>query len=176
MRRARHAALVFASLLGCAAPGLPPSVDHPLAGEEAPAFRHADTEDGEVGIPIEEPGTRVVVLDFWASWCAGCLQSMPALDALWREKRGEGVLVVGVSVDENPRDARALVQSTGVSFPVVLDPEMAIARRYRVGKIPTTFVVDGRGTVRWVGRDPRKLRQAVDALLSERAHVARREE
>src|SRR5262249_37888620 len=138
-------------LTGCGAGTMPPSIGHALAGEEAPEFRGVTTEDREVGIPGRSR-TKVTVIDFWASWCDGCQEGIPALDALWRRHKEDGVMVIGVSVDENEQDALAAMERLHATFPVVMDAGQRIAGTYGVGKIPTTFVVDRRGVVRWVGR------------------------
>jgi cytochrome c biogenesis protein CcmG, thiol:disulfide interchange protein DsbE len=165
MRPAIFAGLALAAL-GCGPGTMPPSLGHPLAGEQAPEFREIATEDRDVGLP-GNPGTRATVIDFWASWCTGCRESIPAFDDLWRDKHPDGVMVIGVSVDESTDDALLLAQHLHATFPIVLDPHMRLASTYAVGAVPLTFVVDRRGTIRWVGRDPGEARAAVRVLLSE---------
>ena len=77
------------------------------------------------------------------------------------------MVVIGVSVDEVPEAATDAARRLRATFPIVSDPRMRIAASYHVGQIPLTFVVDRAGTVRWVGRDPGAVRQAVDAVLAE---------
>ena len=109
----------------------------------------------------------MAVIEFRASWCAACEQTMPSLDALFQDKKAEGVMVIGVSLDETRDRAIAMSHRLGTTFPIVLDPRQRIASLYAVGKIPLTFVVDQKGTVRWIGRDPGDARRAVDAVLGE---------
>ena len=162
--------LILAALLGLSACGpgaMPPSVGHPLAGGQAPRFGEiAGASSDAVGLPGAGQ-TRVTVVDFWASWCPGCQESIPALDALYRDKRDEGLKVVGVSVDENGGAALAMAEALHASFPIVVDADARLSRSYRVAQVPLTFVVDQRGTVRWVGRDPSAVRRAVEIVLAE---------
>jgi cytochrome c biogenesis protein CcmG/thiol:disulfide interchange protein DsbE len=159
----------LAGLLGlssCGAGSMPPGLQHPLAGAQAPAMGELGGDSGEVGIWHGAP-TRATVVDFWASWCQGCQESIPALDALYRDKRGDGLNVVGVSVDERRADAYAMAQALHASFPIVVDQDARLLQSYRVAQVPLTFVVDRGGTVRWVGRDPGAVRRAVEVVLAE---------
>lgn len=153
-------------LFGCGAGTMPPSVGHSLIGNPAPVFHEMATQDRDVGLP-GSPRTRVTVVDFWASWCTSCRDSIPALSDLYADKREDGVMVIGVSVDESADDALLLAQHLHAKFPVVLDPHMRLAGSYRVGNIPLTFVIDRHGIVRWIGRDPGDVRRAVNVVLSE---------
>ena len=158
------------SALGCGG-GLtgriPPSLRHSLAGNPAPEFQAKSAFSSEmVAVPGNPDTTLVTVVDFWASWCEACIQAMPALEHLYRRNRDRGVEVVGVSVDEEPQNALGTAMSLGITFPVVIDQHGRIQGAYDVGKIPTTFVVDRNGLVRWVGRDSAMMEQAVDRLVA----------
>ena len=145
---------------------MPATLGHSLVGNAAPAFSEASTGDAEVSVPGGVT-TKVTVVDFWASWCQGCKLSIPMLDEIYRDRRERGVMVIGVSVDQTRDDAIAFANELHTTFPIVHDPWMKVAGSYRVGNVPITFVIDRRGTVRWVGRDPADVRRAVDALLDE---------
>lgn len=160
----RLAPLALCALAGCSgAPRMPASLPHPLAGEAAP-------ELGDVpGLGLSAADTtRATIVDFWASWCEACRESMPALDALWRERREDGLVVVGVSEDDDEAVARRTARSLGASFPMIFDRDQELAAGYRVGSLPLTFVIDAHGVVRWVGRDPALARRAAIALLGAR--------
>ena len=160
------AMLAVGLLLGCGATKMPPSVRHPLMNQEAPSFEADASGVRTVGVPGDFL-TKVTVLDFWASWCAACTVSMPALDALFRRRQSDGVMVVGVSVDESEGAAAYMAQRLGTSFPIVMDPNRNIANEYGVFQVPLTFVIDGNSRVRWVGNDPEAARRAVDVVLAE---------
>lgn len=158
--RTRAFALGFAGLVACGATKLPRSLSHPLLGEVAEL-------PGESATTRELPSDpRVTVVDFWASWCAGCRTTLPVLEALHRDRGGDGVRVIGVALDEDPRDAEALEHALGTTFPMLDDPDQRLAGTWSVRKIPLTFVLDRRGAVRWVGRDMEAMTRAVDALLA----------
>jgi len=159
-------ALALPLLASCGAGSMPSSIPHPLAGDAAPEFRQFDVNDRDVGIP-GGMRTKVTVLDFWASWCGGCQESLPAYDALYRDEKADGVMVIGISVDESRDAAVAFAESVRASFPIVHDLGMRIAGRYGVAQVPLTFVIDRRGTVRWVGRDPSAAKRAVHVVLDE---------
>lgn len=165
----RLQALVLAGSLGLASCGpgaMPPSFRHVLSGSHAPGLAQIVGEQGQVGIPQGAP-VKVTVVDFWASWCAGCQESIPALDALYRDKREAGLRVFGVSVDERSDQAYAAAAALHATFPIVVDLDSRLASSYRIAQIPLTFVLDSQGTVRWVGRDPREVRRAVEVVLAE---------
>lgn len=167
MRRGLLLATIAGSLgLASCVGSMPPSLNHPLAGAPAPAMPDLHGESTEVGIVRGAP-TKVTVVDFWASWCQGCQESLPALDALYRDRRGDGLAVIGVSVDERRDDAFATAQALHATFPIVVDQDARLLQKYRVAQVPLTFVVDRAGTVRWVGRDPAAVRRAVEVVLAE---------
>jgi thiol-disulfide isomerase/thioredoxin len=116
---------------------------------------------------------RVVIVDFWASFCGPCRVSMPALSALATQKGALGLTVVGITSD-GAESAAIMANRLGVRYPIVLDPETKIAAKYFVSALPTLFVVDRKGVVRHVqvGFDPKAdaaTRAMVDALLAEPA-------
>lgn len=83
---------------------------------------------------------KVVVVDFWASWCAPCRRSLPWLDAMQRRYADEGLIVIGVNEDNTQEDAAAFLQQVPVSFRIVPDPKGEIARRFELIAMPSTFV------------------------------------
>lgn len=113
---------------------------------------------------------KVVVVDFWASWCAPCKQEMPVLESLYKRFKQRGLVVVGVSVDNERANAERFIQGVRVSFPIVHDAEHSVADRYHPPKMPTSYVIDRAGKVRYVhagyrAEDARKLEQEITSLL-----------
>ena len=158
------AALAALALAGCGGGSrMPASLPHPLVGEVAPTL-----EDPPIAGLTSADVTRVTVIDFWASWCQACRDGMPALDALWRAHRRAGLVVVGVSEDDDEAEAKNTARAFGATFPMVFDRDQDLAAGFRVGALPLTFVLDGAGVVRWVGRDPALARKAVLTLLGPR--------
>jgi peroxiredoxin len=86
---------------------------------------------------------KLVVVNFWATWCQPCTVEMPTLEALWREYRGRGLVVLGVSEDRGaPRPLLdPYIAQLGLTFPILLDADLRAARDWRVGSLPATFIV-----------------------------------
>jgi thiol-disulfide isomerase/thioredoxin len=85
---------------------------------------------------------KAVVLNFWASWCTPCRAEMPNLERLSRELGGDGLVVLGIDVLDDERDARAFLAALGITYPNVFDPEQTRMRLYRVAALPTTILID----------------------------------
>jgi len=138
-------ALAPACTKGPATP--PPSAPSPLAHGEVPDFSRPTLTGAR--IDTEQLRGRVVVIKFFAKYCAPCMETLPAAERLHREH--PEVAFVGISEDEYASDAQALVDGLSLSFPVVHDQGNVLAGRFRVDEMPVTFVVDGAGVVQWVG-------------------------
>ena len=91
---------------------------------------------------------RVVVLNFWATWCAPCKEELPSLQTL-HELSGGNPVVLGINVRENASQVRRYLAATGLTLPVVLDPQAELAKRYSVSVYPTTLLIAPDGQIRW---------------------------
>ena len=91
---------------------------------------------------------RVVVLNFWATWCAPCKEELPSLQTL-HEISGGNPLVIGVNVREPAARVSRYMQSTGLDFPVVLDPQGELAKQWGVSVYPTTILIGLDGKAQW---------------------------
>jgi thiol-disulfide isomerase/thioredoxin len=106
---------------------------------------------------------RVVLLNFWATWCPPCRDEMPALETLARELGPQGLTVVGVNLKESRSQIDAFVRERGLGFPVLRDAEGLVSERYQVFALPVTVRVDRRGMLvgtvlgirDWVSSDAR---------------------
>ena len=98
--------------------------------------------DGGVAT-LAEHREQLVIVNFWATWCQPCTAEMPTLEALWRDYRGRGLVVLGVSVDRGaPRPLiEPYVRRLGLTFPVLLDGDLTASQAWRVTSLPATFVV-----------------------------------
>jgi thiol-disulfide isomerase/thioredoxin/tetratricopeptide (TPR) repeat protein len=150
-------------------PTAPSRAHHPLIGTKAPGFV-ATTLDGKK-FALEDLRGRVVVVDFWATWCGPCVEAMPAYDAISRAFAGEGVVFVALSLDEDPALVREFWSFPGTPMRVAMgDPKTADL--WRVQGIPATFVVDKKGFVRdhHAGFDPataERLTRTLVGLMTE---------
>jgi cytochrome c biogenesis protein CcmG, thiol:disulfide interchange protein DsbE len=93
---------------------------------------------------------KVVLVDFWASWCAPCREELPVLEALYKKYRGQGFEVVAVNQDQSADNVRKFLNSTPLSFSVVHDRGGSVASRYAPTKMPSSFILDRKGIVRHV--------------------------
>ena len=113
---------------------------------------------------------KVVLIDFWAQWCEPCKKELPQLDKLSKEYAGKGVVIVAVNIDKQRENAERMVKQLGVSLPVLLDPAGSVAGSYDLPKMPTSFVVDKKGIVRYVNegfdgpKDVDRFKQELDEL------------
>jgi cytochrome c biogenesis protein CcmG/thiol:disulfide interchange protein DsbE len=154
IRAVRAAALASALVagVGCGG-GAGPSAahavsEHPLLGAPAPDFE-LPSADGKRRVGLAEQSGKVVIVDFWATWCEPCRASFPAYQRLVDEFGGK-LAVIGVSVDEEPSGIAAFAASTGVKFPLAWDEGQGAAKSYQPPTMPTSFVVDAHGVVRFV--------------------------
>jgi thiol-disulfide isomerase/thioredoxin len=90
---------------------------------------------------------RVVVLNFWATWCSPCRKEMPSLERLYNRFRGRGLEFLAVDIEENRGDVAVFVKDYGLNFPVVLDASGKISDIYGIRSIPTTFIIDRDGSI-----------------------------
>ena len=106
--------------------------------------------------PTSSGGSKMKLLDFWASWCGPCRQSVPDLKALQREYNSDQLEVVSVNEDKNENAGRSFASDNGMNWDVQYDPSGETSRQYNVHALPTFILVDGSGkeVQRFVGEDP----------------------
>ena len=146
-RIARGARALAACLLALAA-GSAAAALTPSAG--APDFT-LPTVNGP-NLRLHEQRGRVVMVNFWATWCGPCRVEMPHLNRLYEKYRGSGFVLLGVNIDENPRAAADLAAKLGMKFPVLLDTDKKVSRLYDLSAMPSTVLIDRDGRVRYVHR------------------------
>jgi peroxiredoxin len=115
---------------------------------------------------------KVVLVDFWATWCAPCKQEMPVLERLYQKYKDRGFTVVGVSVDQESTNVGSFLKQLKVSFPIVHDKVHEVANRFHPPRMPSSYVVDRNGVVRYVhggfrSGDDAKLESELNTLLGQ---------
>ena len=123
------------------------SLEEPITkvGDRAPAFS-VRTETGKT-LTEKDFGGKLLVLNFWASWCAPCLQEVPSLDEFQKVYGPQGVVVLGVSVDKNKELYERFRDQFQVSFETSRDPEWDLAAKYGPFQLPETYIIDKSGKV-----------------------------
>jgi cytochrome c biogenesis protein CcmG/thiol:disulfide interchange protein DsbE len=127
------------------------------------------TFDGQT-LRLSDLRGKVVVINFWASWCIPCRAETPMLESAWREYRDRSVVFVGVAYLDDETAARNFIAEFNVTYPNGPDVGTQIAPRYRIKGIPETFFVDAAGQLRgvYIGPIPEaELRQRIETLLQE---------
>ena len=116
------------------------------AGDTAPGFSIvADTGER---ISARDFNGKVLLLNFWASWCEPCIAETPSLNELVRTLRAQGLVVLGVSQDEDPQAYGRFLRNEQIAFPTLRQPEKSIQYDYGTAKIPESYLIDRHGTVR----------------------------
>jgi cytochrome oxidase Cu insertion factor (SCO1/SenC/PrrC family) len=122
------------------------AIPAPQAGHPAPALSLPGLRGGRVSLKLLRG--KVVVLNFWATWCPPCKSEMPLLQRWYRSVNGKGVVVLGVDQQEGRRDVASFVQHVHVTYPIALDTDGVASAQFNVAGLPTTLVIDRHGIVR----------------------------
>lgn len=101
---------------------------------------------------LQELRGRVVMVNFWATWCGPCRQEMPHLNRLHEKYNRAGLVLLGVNVDDDPANAAAVAAKLGIQFPVLLDTDKKVSDQYDLQAMPSTYLIDRDGKVRFVHR------------------------
>lgn len=147
-RRAGTAAalVILTVLVGCGAEG---PARAPAVGDVVPAYG-ASTLAGDTA-SLDQLRGQVVLLNVWATWCPPCRREIPVLQALHEAHAGDGLRVVGVSVDAagEAQAVREFVDDYGVTFDIWLDPGERVSSTFRTSGVPTTLLIDRDGRLVW---------------------------
>ena len=114
-------------------------------GDTAPKFSIV-TDTGKTITPTDFGG-KLLVLNFWAAWCPPCVQEVPSLEEFHKELAKDGVVVVGISMDGNPRLYQQFLDQFQVSFQTARDPSWDISASYGTFQIPETYIINTEGKV-----------------------------
>lgn len=122
----------------------------PKAGFEVPEFSLSDGS-GQTYSPADFKG-KVVILNFWASWCPPCRAEMPAFQKAYQTHLSEGLVIFGINTtyQDDASAASSFARERGITFPVLYDRDGKVSRQYQVQALPTTFFVDRKGIIRQV--------------------------
>jgi len=133
-----------------------PNTSVVFRGEPAPPFAVTGFNPGFEGKEFSSESLRgqIVVLNFWAEWCAECKKEMHALEEAWKTYRDRGVVVLGIDYRDFDEKALAMLEAYGISYPNGPDRRSEIADRYHVSGVPETVFIDREGNVHEVAIGP----------------------
>lgn len=143
-----------------------------LATQAAPAPDFTLKNGAGENIRLAEQRGKVVMLNFWASWCGPCRKEMPLLDEMYQRYNKVGFELYGINVEKDTGAAKKLLKDLKVTLPVLYDPEGKVSKLYKVDAMPTTVMIDKNGEIRYINRgykagDEEKYRDQIQTLIRE---------
>lgn len=138
-------------------------------GDRAPSFA-APSLTGEGTVELGAHRGKVVYLDFWASWCAPCLTAIPEIEEMRAEFPADEFQIIAVNLDQKKKKALRFLKKNPIGYPSASDPKGRLPGQYGVDTMPTSYLIDRDGVIRYVHRgfsrgDGSKLREEIRALL-----------
>jgi DsbE subfamily thiol:disulfide oxidoreductase len=109
----------------------------------APQFTLPNLKGGKVG--LKDFRGKLLMLNFWASWCIPCREEMPAMERLYQRHKDQGFVILGVNVKDNKKSALSFVRELNITFPIGFDPNGEVGLLYGAWGLPTTYLIDAKG-------------------------------
>ena len=119
------------------------------ANEGEPAYLKAALLNGG-DFDLSQHRGKIVMINFWATWCGPCREEMPHLQALYERYQSLGFTLLGVNVEEDSENAAAWLEETPVTFPILFDSENLATKLYDVVAMPSTVLIDRNGGIRFI--------------------------
>jgi cytochrome c biogenesis protein CcmG/thiol:disulfide interchange protein DsbE len=141
------ALLAVAALAGCATPASPKP--------DVPQFALTSLEGKTVA--MKDLAGKVVIVDFWATWCGPCREEIPHLNELYSEHKGKGLEIVGISMDSDGTDGvKDFARQFRIQYPIVMGDEKVAESFGGIMGLPTTFIIDRKGRIakKYIGLPP----------------------
>ncbi len=144
--------------------------ERPEEGHQAPDFT-LKTLDGKTARLSELRGKKVVLINFWATWCPPCRLEMPTMQKIYTEYKDKGFEVLAVNIEPDAKEEISeFMKELRLTFPVLLDPDMKVTRKYRLIGLPVSLLIDRQGIIRskdigyhdWTDKESRR---QVESLL-----------
>ncbi len=146
------------------------AIERPKTRLPAPAFSAGQLD--ETVLSLGDYAGKLVLLNFWATWCLPCREEMPGMQRLWQQYRERGFTVIAVAADDDREEVARFVANTSLDFPVVMDGDGRIRRQYEVVGLPMSYLIgrDGRLSGRLLGSRDWHSKEAlalIESLLAE---------
>ncbi|MBL8225582.1 MAG: TlpA family protein disulfide reductase [Chromatiales bacterium] len=143
------------------------------SGAAGPAPQFTLEQRGGGSVSLADLKGKVVLVNFWATWCGPCRKEMPLLEQIHRKYAPLGLVMVGVNVEEDGRLFDTFLKDVPVSFPILLDPKNGVSKLYDVAAMPSTVIIDRKGNIRYVHQgyqpgDENAYQDMVRTLIRER--------
>jgi len=135
----------------------------PEVGNKAPDFTLKNL-DGE-SITLSELQGKIVIVNFWATWCGPCVGEMPHIQAIYDERSSEDLVVLAVNIRQSATVAKDFVTSQGFTFTVLLDSQAEVAEEYQILHIPMTFFIDSEGIIKAAKVGAFQSKSEIDSIL-----------
>jgi thiol-disulfide isomerase/thioredoxin len=152
---------------------------YPLTGTSAELSEVPGAPRFELSLPdlngqqhnLKEFSGKVLLINFWASWCRPCIEEMPSIQRLAERLRDRPFTVIGINVAEGERRAQATVKRLGIRFPVLHDKDSSVFHKWEGTVLPTTYILDQSGVARYVGIGPmewdgQEVLQIIESLMA----------
>jgi len=139
-------------------------------GQLAPDFTLPNIHEGQADISLSDLRGKTVYVDFWASWCAPCLRSMPLINDLYNKYQDQDFEVIAINVDDPIEDGQEFLLDTPLDYLIAADTDNTVLNEFGVRGMPTSFLIDKDGVVRMVhmgfrGNDIEVIEAAISELL-----------
>lgn len=138
-------ALALMMIVSFATAAVAPWEIEEIMGKESPNFTLKDLSGNEVSLSSYRG--KVILINFWATWCKPCKDEMPSLNSLFNRFKNKGFVILGISIDRSKKPVQKFLDKIPVDFPILLDSDITVAKTYKVFAYPSTFLIDRDGVL-----------------------------
>src|SRR2546421_4468839 len=119
-------------------------------------------------LKIDELKGKVVLLEFWATWCPTCISMIPHHNDLAKKYADQGLVFIGICDEDQAEKMPALAKKTGIQYPIAVDVDNATSRRYKCDSTPDFYLIDRKGILRWPDIETDDVEKGIELLLKEK--------
>jgi len=119
-------------------------------------------------LKLDELKGKVVLLEFWATWCPSCIAMIPHHNELAKKYADQGLVFIGICDEDQAEKIPALAKKTGIQYPVAVDINNATSHRYKCDSTPDFYLIDRKGILRWPDIETEDVEKGIELLLKEK--------